>query len=143
MNLNKAHLIGRVTRDPELRQTTSGASVASFGLATNYTYKNKAGEKIENVSFHNCVIWGKGAEVFSAYVQKGQEVYVAGRIEYQEWEKKEGGKGQKTVIVVDDFQFGAKAKGTAERQSPTSPEAAPEPEQVADDGEVKIEDIAF
>lgn len=140
MNLNQANLIGRVTRDPELKSTSSGTAVASFSIATNHVYKNQTtGEKVENVSFHNCVIFGRGAEVFSQYVVKGQEVYVSGRIQYQEWEKKDGSKGYRTDILVENFQFGQKPKG-AEQTSyqQNSPEAV-EP----DDGEIKVEDVAF
>ncbi len=116
MNLNKAQLIGRVTKDPELKATPSGMKIATFGVATNYTYKNKDGEKKETVSFHNLTAFGKVAETIAQWVKKGQEIYVEGRIEYQEWEKKDGGKAYRTNILVENFQFGAKAKGTEEKK---------------------------
>lgn len=119
MNLNKAHLIGRMTKDPELRSLPSGSAVVTFSLATNHTYTDKAGNKQENTSFHNCSLFGKGAEVFAKYAVKGQEIYASGRIEYQEWEKKDGTKAQKTVILVDEFQFGQKPKGSEYRSSDT------------------------
>lgn len=140
MNLNKVQLIGRVTKDPELKTTKAGLAIASFSIATNHSFKTKDGEKKETTQFHNCTIFGKGAEVLTQYVVKGQEIYVEGRIEYQEWEKKDGGKGYRTQILVDQFQFGPKAKGT-------QPEAVPEPEQgeVPENGEggVVIEGIPF
>jgi len=111
MNVNLCMLIGRVTRDPEVKNLPSGTMVANFGLATNYVYKDAAGAKQEKASFHNCVAFGKRAETIGQYVTKGQEIYVLGRIEYQEWEKTDGGKGYKTVIIVESFQFGQKAKG--------------------------------
>jgi len=113
MNLNKVQLIGRLTKDPELKALQSGAKVAKFGLATNHTYKKDDGTKVENVSFHNIVVFGKSAEIIAQYSKKGAELYVDGRIEYRSWDKKEGGKGYATEIVVDNFQLGAKAKGTA------------------------------
>ena len=93
----------------------SGASLATFSIATNYSYTDKAGQKIENVSFHNCVLFGKGAEIFAKYVVKGQEVYVDGRLDYQEFEKKDGTKGNKTQIIVENFQFGSRPKGFIEQ----------------------------
>lgn len=132
MNLNKAQLIGRVTRTPELKSLPSGSSVVSFSIATNHVYKNKNGEKIENVSFHNCVIFGKGAEIFSMYVIKGQEVYVAGRIDYKQWEKKDGTKANRTEIIVDDFQFGQKPLGAQNNQESVATGAAAPGEYVPD-----------
>mgnify|MGYP006921305201 CR=1 FL=1 len=108
MNLNEVKLIGRLTRDPEVKALPSGQKVANFSVATNYTYKDKAGEKVENVSYHNCKMFGKGAEIFGQYAKKGQIVYVSGRLEYREWEK-DGVKRNATEIMVDNFQFGPKA----------------------------------
>lgn len=108
MNLNKASLIGRVTRDPEVRALPSGTKVVKFGVATNHTYKTGEGEKKETVQFHNCVAFGKLAEIIGDYVKKGQLIYVDGRIEYQEWEK-DGVKRTSTEIVVENMQMGPKA----------------------------------
>ncbi|MEK7463010.1 MAG: single-stranded DNA-binding protein, partial [Patescibacteria group bacterium] len=91
MNVNKAQLIGRITNDPEVRALPSGASVAKFGLATNRVYKTKEGEKKETAQFHNCVAFGKLADIIKQWAKKGQEVYVDGRIEYRTWDKKDGG----------------------------------------------------
>lgn len=143
MNLNKADLIGRVTRAPELKALPSGVSVTSFGLATNHVYNDKSGQKVESVAFHNCVIFGKGAEVFSAYVVKGQEVYVSGRIDYREWDKKDGTKAQRTEIIIENFQFGQKPKGYEATQESTATGAAAPGQVVPEEDEVKIEDVAF
>ncbi len=110
MNINLVQLLGRLTKDPELRTTPSGANVVKFGLATNYTFKDKNGEKKDTTQFHNCVAWGKAAELIHQYMKKGGELYVSGRIEYRSWDKPDGTKGYMTEIVVDEFQFGAKAK---------------------------------
>lgn len=112
MNLNKAQLIGRITNDPEIKALPSGISVAKFGLATNRTYKTKEGEKKEVAQFHNCVAFGKLADIIKQWAKKGQEVYVDGRIEYRTWDKKDGGKGYATEIMIENFQMGAKARGT-------------------------------
>jgi single-strand DNA-binding protein len=84
------------------------------------------------VQFHNCVIFGKGAETIAKWVTKGQELYVSGRIEYREWEKKDGGKGSATEIMVEEFQFGQKAKG-AENKEVAPESSAPEGDDINPD----------
>ena len=136
MNYNKATLVGRVTRDPELRQMPSGTAVTKFGLATNTIYKTKDGEKKETAQFHNCVVFGKIAETIAKYVTKRQELLVEGRIEYRTWVDKENNKRNATDIIVDTFQFGAKAKG--DESSPQNIEnIGPDKE------EIDIKDIEF
>ncbi len=113
MNVNKAIIIGRLTRDPELRSTQSGRQVASISVATSFTYKDQAGQKQEKTEFHNVVAWGKQAEVIAQYFTKGQEIYVEGRLETHSWEDKETNKKMyKTEIVLDKFEFGAKPQGS-------------------------------
>ncbi len=150
MNLNKAHLIGRVTRDPELRTLPSGSGVVKFGLATNHSYKKQSGEKVETTQFHNCVAFGPLAEkVIAPYCKKGQEVYVSGRIEYREWEAKDGTKRTSTEIMVEDFQLGQKPQG--QRSEPRAQSPADVVEQAFggkqddsfDGGDINVEDISF
>jgi single-strand DNA-binding protein len=108
MYLNKAILYGNLTRDPELKALPSGQQVATFGIATNRTYKDKNGAKQEQTEFHNIVAFGRTAEVIGQYFKKGRPIYVEGRIQTRSWEGKEDGKKQyRTEIVVDNFQFGA------------------------------------
>lgn len=142
MNLNQVQLIGRITRDPELRAMPSGSAVVKFGLATNYSYKDKNQQKVETTQFHNCVCFGPLAEkVIAPYAKKGQEVFLQGRIEYREWDKKDGsGKGYQTEIIVEDFQLGAKARGGSESQDTGYQEPAV---QVEGGGEINPEDIPF
>ncbi|HFC76891.1 MAG TPA: single-stranded DNA-binding protein [Candidatus Moranbacteria bacterium] len=114
MNVNKAIIIGRLTRDPELRSTQSGKQVASISVATSFTYKDKSGQKQEKTEFHNVISWGRQAEVIAQYFTKGQEIYVEGRLETRSWEDKETGKKMyRTEIVMDKFEFGAKPQGTS------------------------------
>ncbi len=114
MNLNQVNLIGRVTKNPELKTLESGTQIASFGLATNNVYK-KDGEKVEQVDFHNITAFGKLAETIAQYVIKGQELYIGGRIKYESWDKQDGtGKGYRTSIIASNFQFGQKPKGAGE-----------------------------
>lgn len=144
MNLNRATLIGRVGAQPELKSTTSGVNIATFSLATNHVYKNKNGEKIETTQWHNIVAFGKVAEVLNQYVIKGQILLVEGRIEYQSWDKKDGGKGYKTEIILESFGFGPKpGNSTQSRPAASQPEQAPEPQPPADGEVIDVEQIPF
>lgn len=111
MYLNKAFLYGNLTRDPELKALPSGGQVASFGIATNRTYKDKNGQKQETTEFHNIVAFGRTAEVIGQYMKKGRPIFVEGRIQTRSWDDKESGKkNYRTEIVIDNFQFGADAR---------------------------------
>jgi len=109
MNLNKAQLIGRVTRDPELKALPSGQKVVTFGIATNRSWKDKEVVKQESVEFHNCTAFGKGAELLAQYVKKGNLLYVEGYLKTNTWEDKETQKKMyRTEIIVENFQFAPK-----------------------------------
>ncbi|HEY0010933.1 MAG TPA: single-stranded DNA-binding protein [Candidatus Paceibacterota bacterium] len=111
MYLNKALLYGNLTRDPEVRALPSGQQVATFGLATNRSFRNKEGQQQEQTEFHNIVAFGRTAEVMGQYLKKGRPVFVEGRIQTRSWEA-DGRKNFRTEIVVDNFQFGPQAGGT-------------------------------
>lgn len=124
MNLNQATLIGRVTRDPEIKALPAGTSVAQFSLATNHVYKNSEGKKIEDVDFHNIVAFGKVVDsVIAQYVKKGQLICVQGRIRTRSWEdKKSGEKKYRTEIVLDTLQLGPRAAGEGSHAKPSDDE---------------------
>ncbi len=104
MDLNKVMIIGRLTRDPELRQTPNGASVCQIGLATNYVYTNQqSGQKVEQVEYHNIVLWRKLAEIANQYLKKGRRVYIEGRLATRSWDAQDGTKRSKTEIVADNM----------------------------------------
>ncbi len=103
-NLNKVFLIGRLTRDPELRYTPSGQAVTTFGLAVNREYISKE-EKREETCFINLVIWGKRAEVCAEYLKKGGLIFVEGRLQYRKWETQDNEKRSTVEVVVENFQF--------------------------------------
>jgi len=108
MYLNKVQLYGNLTRDPELKALPGGSQVASFGLATNRTYKDKNGAKQEQTEFHNVVAFGRTAEVMAQYLKKGRPVFVEGRLTTRNWDDKETNKKMyRTEIIVENFQFGA------------------------------------
>lgn len=103
MDLNRATIIGNVTRDPELKNLPSGSAVCSISVATNINWTGKDGEKTNRTEFHNVVFWGKQAELASQYLSKGEKVYVEGRLQTREWEAKDGTKKQRTEINADNF----------------------------------------
>lgn len=106
MYLNKAMLIGNLTRDPELRSLPSGAQVASFSLATNRVWKDKDGNKQESADFHNVVVFGRQAEIVAQYLKKGSSTLVEGRIQTRSWDGPDGQKKYRTEIVAERVQFG-------------------------------------
>ncbi len=109
MNLNKAILIGRVTRDPEMRTTSSGQNVSQFGLATNRVWNNNQGERQESTEFHNVVAWGRLAEIVGNYVKKGTLVMVEGRIQTRSWQGQDGTTKYKTEVVCENLQLGPRS----------------------------------
>ncbi|HEY2703989.1 MAG TPA: single-stranded DNA-binding protein [Candidatus Dormibacteraeota bacterium] len=110
-SLNRVMLIGRLTRDPELRYTPSGTAVCQLGLATNrYGQDPASGERREFTEFHDVVVWNQGnrklAELCGQYLQKGRLVYVEGRLQTRSWDDQQSGqKRSKTEINAQDIQF--------------------------------------
>ncbi len=96
-------LIGNLTRDPELRYTSQGTAVCSFGLATNRSWVTEQGEKKENASFHRIVAWDKLAEICSQLLFKGRRVYVEGRLQTRQWEEPSGNTRQITEVVISEM----------------------------------------
>lgn len=110
MYLNKALIIGNLTRDPELRALPSGIQVASLSVATNRVWKDKNGAKQEAADFHNIVVFGRQAETSAQYLKKGQQVMVEGRMQTRSWDDKSTGeKKYRTEVVADRIQFGQKS----------------------------------
>jgi len=103
MDLNKVMIIGKLTRDPELRTIPSGMSVAQFGVATNWISKDADGNRKEGVEFHDIVMWRRLAEIASQYLRKGGKVYIEGRLQTRSWDDPNGFKRYKTEIVADNM----------------------------------------
>ncbi len=152
MDLNKVMLIGRLTRDPESRSTTTGRSVVNFSVATSRVWKNDAGEKQEQTEFNNIVAWGKLAEICTQYLKKGQQVYVEGRLQTRDWAGQDGVKRYRTEIVADNMimlggRSGAGSYGGGSSvQAPSQPAAPisePVPPSAEASDEIKVEDIPF
>jgi len=104
-NFNKVLLMGRLTRDIELRYTPSNQAVANIGLAVNRRWRNKEGQDQEDTTFVDCEAWGRTAEVMNQYLAKGRPVFIEGRLKLDTWQDKEGGNRSKLKVVIDNFQF--------------------------------------
>lgn len=159
MDVNRATIVGRLTRDPESRVTPNGVNVTSFSVATNFVYKNQSGEKVEQVEYHNVVAWRKLAEIAAQYLHRGQRVLIEGRLQTRSWEANDGSKRQRTEIVADNLimldragsagQGGQQANDAQPAQSEETPTIQAEspipqtsnPKPGSDD--ISVEDIPF
>lgn len=102
-SLNRAQLIGNLTRDPELRYTPNGTAVCSFSIATNRSWTTDTGEKKDEAEFHRIVAWNKLAEICSQFLVKGRKVYVEGRLVTRSWNAQDGTQRNTTEIVISDM----------------------------------------
>jgi single-strand DNA-binding protein len=125
-DLNRITLIGRLTRDPELKYIQSGSAVANFSLASNRVYTTNSGEKKEEVSYFDCIAWGKMGEILAEYCQKGKRIAVEGRLQQRRWEDQEGNKKSKIEIVADNIQF-LDGKQSSEQTVSGASAEAPQP----------------
>jgi len=144
MYLNKAILIGNLTRDPELKSLPSGIKVCTFSLATNRVWKDKNGARQESADYHNVVVFGRQAETVSQYMKKGNSILVEGRMQTRSWDDKNSGeKKYRTEIIADRTQFGPKGTGEGVRSGPTggAPKTAPNDQEQAGEIEYPEEDI--
>jgi len=140
-DINRVILVGRLTRDPELKSTNSGSYFCRFSLASNRNiYNRQSGESREEVGFFECVAWGKAAESIHKYLQKGRRIGVDGALRWSSWEGTDGKKQSKVEIHVETFQFldNKQGDGTARDTPPESPGAA-----AFDSGAMSDDDIPF
>ena len=168
MNINKVTLVGRLTRDPEIRTTNTGSTVASISLATNSYWNDKNGQRQETTEYHNIVIFGKLAEVAGQYLVKGQEAFFEGRLQTRSYVGKDNVERRVTEVVATEMQFGAKPQGggqsnynaqrpaansVAGQPSQGTPANSPAPAPIEEEiptinldeeqEEIKIEDVPF
>ena len=144
MNFNKIFVLGNVTRDPELRKTTAGQAISTFGLATNRVWKNAAGEQQKQAEFHNIVAWGRLAEICNQYLKKGSLVFIEGRIATRSWQDQQGQKKFRTEIIAQTMQMGPRREGASARtESPPEEVATVEYPPAADEEEIKPDEIPF
>lgn len=153
---SKAIVAGNITRDPEMRTTGSGSQVCSFAIAVNRSFKDSSGNQQDQVSYLDCVAWGKSAEIICQYVHKGSALLVSGRLEQRSWEDKNSGqKRSRTEIVIEDFSFIGNGNGGGNggsyggsRGNSSSANDAPDmgsdivPDDVPDD-QINLDEIPF
>lgn len=102
-SVNKVILVGNLTRDPELKTTATGQSIATFGLATNRQWMTSGSEKRSSAEFHECVAWARLAEICKQYLKKGMLVYVEGYLKTRSWDMEDGTKRFRTEVVLQDM----------------------------------------
>lgn len=159
MNLNKAFIVGNLTRDPELRQTPSGQAVCSFGVATNRFFTDSLGQKQKQTEFHNIVAWGRQAEIINQYLKKGSSVLAEGRLQTRSWLDQQGVKHWKTEIIAERIQLGPRSSQpntdfnqpgnnmpprTPQENQGNPPMEEPPIIEIPEDGEeINVKDIPF
>ncbi|TSC83143.1 MAG: single-strand DNA-binding protein [Parcubacteria group bacterium Gr01-1014_19] len=155
MNLNKVFILGRLTAAPVLRSTPGGQQVASFSLATNRNWTDKAGQKKEEVEFHNVVVWGRLAEIAGKFLTKGGLALVEGRMQTRSWQDKQGQTRKTTEIIADQIQLGPRSANSGGFAKPQmDADSAPMPEAsgpssaepiptIQIDEDIKAEDLPF
>ena len=149
-SINKIILIRNTTKDPELRYTPQGTAVCSFSVATNREWKDSAGQKKEEATFHRIVAWSKLAEIISKYVVKGSKVYLEGRISNRQWKDQQGIDHYITEIIADELVLldnkKVEQQATVMETHPIEPEP-PEPKVTEFKGdieeEINLDDIPF
>ena len=147
MDVNRATVVGRLTRDPEVRTTPSGINVTSFAVATNFVWTDPTGARKEAVEYHNIVAWRKLGEIVAQYMHKGSRVLVEGRLQTRQWEGQDGAKRNRTEIVADNIIM-LDSKGTSQAAAPAEesvaePAAAQPAAGKGGEEEISVEDIPF
>jgi len=149
MNLNKAFILGNLTKDPELRQTPQGQSVCTLSVATNTFFLDRNGNKQRKTEFHSVVLWGKQAEIASQFLKKGSLILVEGRLQTRVWQDRNGNQRKVTEIIAEKMQLGPKkvenilAPEGDEEKIIEEIESDVLPQIDLDDSEAKVDDIPF
>jgi single-strand DNA-binding protein len=142
--VNKVILVGNLGRDPEIRTTPSGQTLAKFSIATSRKWKDRDGNRQEATEWHNIVCWGRQAEVAGQFLTKGKQIFLEGRLQTDSWEDKESGKKMyRTEVVCENFQMlGGRGDGGGGGSSQQAPRSAP-PESGGFDAGGEDDDIPF
>jgi len=136
--MNKVILIGRIGKDPETKTFSNGNSIVEFSLATDDSYRNKEGEKVEQTDWHNCkIMFPKQAEIAQKYLSKGMQLGVEGKLKTRTYEDKDGNKRYVTEVIVEHFYMLSKSnKDAAEQTSTESTNSANTPASQVEDDDV-------
>lgn len=143
MSVNKVILVGRLGRDPESRFTSSGQQVCNFTLATDESFKDRAGERQKRTEWHRIVLWGRLAEISQQYLKRGTLVYVEGRLQTRQWDDRSGNKRTTTEIVANVMRMlSPRAEGTGTPSEAAMPADTEEP-NASNEPAISDEDIPF
>lgn len=153
-NLNRATIIGNLTRDPELRSTPNGQSVASFAIATNRRWTTQSGETQDATEYHEIVAWGKLGELAQQLLSKGKKAYIEGRLQTRQWDAPDGSKRQRTEIIAENIiALSPRGEGGFEPMNDSMPSTAPkttkakkaddQPADAAGTEEIDLSDLPF
>lgn len=152
-SLNRAEVLGNLTRDPEVRTLPSGQAVCSFAVATNRRWKDKDGNLKEDTQYHEISVWGRLGELASQMLSKGKKVYVEGRLQTNSWDGNDGVKRSKTEIVADNFiplspkgdasSFDMTEASTPKKEKPKTPDKEDKKDATEASDEINLDDIPF
>ena len=120
-SLNKVILIGNLGRDPEVRYTEGGGTMAKFSLATTESFKNREGQRVENTDWHNIVAFNKLGEFAEKWLKKGMKVYIEGRMRTRKWQDDKQNDRYTTEVVCDDIRFMDTKRDREEQSDPEGP----------------------
>ena len=136
--VNKVILVGNLGRDPEMRTTPSGQTLAKFSVATTRRWKDRDGNRQEATEWHNVVCWGRQAEVAGQFLTKGKQVYLEGRLQTDSWEDRESGKKMyRTEVVCENFQMlGSRGDGSGQQGPRSAPPADGNFDAAAEDDDI-------
>ena len=137
--VNKVILVGRLGKDPEIRYTPDGAMVTNFTIATDESWKDKNGEKVQKTEWHRIVTFRKLAEICGKYLSKGKLVFIEGKIQTRSWEDKDGNRRSTTEIVANNMQM-LDTKGAAKPDESTGYDAMP---PFPDGESIQEDDVPF
>jgi single-strand DNA-binding protein len=138
-NLNRVYLMGRVTKDPELRYTPKGTAVAELGLAVNRTWTDEQNVKRDETTFVDVTLWGRTAEVAGQYLRKGRPVFIEGRLSLDTWTDKQSGEKRSRLKIIGEHMQLLGSKEASAAPSPENPAPATRPGQPAWPRGVRVE----
>lgn len=136
--MNRTVLVGRLTKDPDLRYTSNGTATASFTVAVNRNFKNASGER--EADFINCVAWRKAAETLSSYTKKGSQIAVEGRLQTRSYDNQQGQRVFVTELVVENFTFLDSKKEDGNQNRPSPRQSAPSDPFVNNSQTISVDD---
>ena len=138
--VNKVILIGNLGKDPEIRHLDNGRAVANFSLATSETYKNREGEKVTTTEWHNIVLWTPLAEIAEKYLNKGNQIYLEGKLTNRSYEDKDGNRKYITEVVGQNLTMLGGKGSASESSTPEESKSTPEESKIVSESAVTEED---